>query len=40
MNYFQINNLKSVTVKCLEEIETNMVRVLCFTSMKTFPVKQ
>ena len=34
-----MNNLKSVAIKCLEEIETNMAGVLCFTSMKIFLCK-
>ena len=37
---FQINNLKLAAIKCLEEIETNMSGVLCFTSMKVFFAKQ
>ena len=36
MKYFQINNLKSVSTKCLEKIETDMAGVFCFTSMKIF----
>ena len=40
MKHFQINNLKSAAIKCLEEIERNMAGVLCFISMKIFPTKQ
>ena len=40
MKHFQSNNLKPTDIKCLEEIETNMAGVLCFTSMKMFLAKQ
>ena len=36
MKHFQINNLKSAAMKCLEEIETNMGGLL----MKIFHGKQ
>ena len=37
---FPNKQLKSAAIKCLQEIETNMVGVLCFTSMKMFFAKQ
>ena len=37
MEHLKIDNLKSI--KCLEEIETNMAVVLRFTSMNIFFVK-
>ena len=40
MKHFQIINLKSAAIEHLEEMETNMAGVLCFTSMKMFLAKQ
>ena len=34
MKHFQIINLKSAAIEHLEEMETNMAGVLCFTFMK------
>ena len=40
MTHFEIYNLKCAAITCLGEIETNMAGVLCFTSIKVFPVKE